>query len=97
LAFVALLAVGAIGVLLTGPGSVAAALGAFTLAVLLRALYESGRGVAAVHGAVCEISASETRRSPQTETPTPVVPGPTIEVARNGGRILVPVQRGCGR
>jgi GT2 family glycosyltransferase len=78
LALITLLGSAAVGALLTRAGTAAAVLAALALIVLLRALYESGRGIAAVHRAVCGIAAFETHESSQTEVPAPVAPDPTV-------------------
>jgi hypothetical protein len=89
LALITLSGSGAVGALLTGAATAAAVLGALALALLLRALYESGRAIAAVHWGVSDVSATETRFSPQTEMPAPVVPGPMITAAQERPRALV--------
>ena len=67
LALITLLGSGAVGALLTHAGTAAAVLAALALMVLLRALYESGRGIAAVQQAVSGIAALEAPdRCPRT-------------------------------
>ncbi|MGN6170012.1 MAG: glycosyltransferase [Solirubrobacteraceae bacterium] len=92
-ALIALFGSGAVSALLTGAGTAGVALGALALAVLLRALYESAMGIAAVQRAVSGISATETREASRAEMPAPVVSGPMIAATQGRRRELVTAQR----
>jgi len=75
LALITLLGSGAVGALLTRSGPAAVVLAVLALLVLSRALYESGRGVAAVRRAVDGVAVLETDEAAQTQVRAPVASG----------------------